>query len=557
MTGRELSETTEEESLGSFVAACLRANGVDLVFGIPGTHNLEIYRGLARHGIRHVLTRHEQGATYAADGYARATGRAGVVIATSGPGATNCITGLANAYADSVPLLVISPGVPRGHERRDSGHLHEVKDQRAGMAGFVRDSIRAESREAIEEAIHGAFVAFAGRRPRSMHIEIPTDVLSLAAPAAPTVRWPAGQPEPSAADTARAVEALASARRPLIVAGGGAVDAGASLSALVEATGIPVVTTVRGKGALDERHPLAAGALAGGSSAFAPIADADVVLAIGTELRHAALADGAELLRVDIEQAQLSKHHRATVPLLGDADAVLRGLLAQPALGRVATDAGWQQHVREAARQWRATAVADWALLHSAVLSGAAEASAPDVILTGDSSRVSWLGTVRTAVLRGPRRFLTTDAFATLGFALPAAIGAKLARPDAAVIALVGDGALMFTVQELATASEQRLPLPIVVVDDHGYGEIRQNMADADMEPYAVDLTPPDYVQLAGAFHCGYANASTPDALRSAVATALQLDRPTIIHVRQADLDAAAWRATDLTTQTGEQRDAA
>ncbi|WP_308798077.1 thiamine pyrophosphate-binding protein [Agromyces silvae] len=544
MTGPEPTE-----SLGEFAVACLVANGVDTVFGIPGTHNIELYRGVRRHGVRHVLTRHEQGATYGADGYARATGRPGVVIATSGPGATNCITGIANAYADSVPLLVISPGAPQGQERRDLGFLHEAKDQRAGIDRFAAASIRVESKPALAEAIHQAFLSWRTGRARPVHIEIPTDLIGERSPVTPTTRWegtPAVAPE---ASVDAAVDALARARRPMVVAGGGAVDAGAELTVFAELTGVPVVTTLQGKGVVDETHPLSLGARAGDSFGFAVLAEADLVLALGTELKHANIAPTATLVRIDIDAAQLHKHRRAELPVLGDVAHALRAMTAHPRLPRDTVSPGWVATVRDASDAGAAPAMATWSVLHAAVIEGARGAGDGPVVLTGDSSQISWLGTVQTAVLEGPRRFLTTDGYATLGYSLPAAIGATLAVPEARVVALLGDGAFMFSVQELATASELGIGLPVVVFDNGGYAEIETNMRDADLEPFAVALTPPDYDALARAFHCGYIEANRPDDLASAVREAFGAGRPTIIRITANDFAAESWRPANLRTE--------
>ncbi|MGJ0204080.1 thiamine pyrophosphate-binding protein [Leucobacter sp. gxy201] len=517
------------------------------MFGIPGTHNIEIYRGLRASGIRHVLTRHEQGASYAADGYARASGRPGVVIATSGPGVTNCITGIANAYADGVPLLVLSPGAPRGQERRNLGFLHEAKDQRAGVDRFAAESVRAESQEALEEAIHRAFLGFRTGRPRPVHIEIPTDLIEEPSAGPPGAAWTAPPLSPDPAAIAGVVAAMREAKRPLIVVGGGAVAHGAVLTALVDATGIPIVTTVQGKGAVSERHPLSAGALAGGSAAFPPIGRADLILAFGTELKNAGTRPGARVARFDIDPGQLHKHRRADLPVLGDA-----GLAADALLGAVrrAPHPGdgdaWVREVLGDAADVRAEAVERWGALHAAVMRAAREEGAGEekpAVLTGDSSQISWQGTVRAAMLDEPRGFLTTDGYATLGYGLPAAIGARIARPEANVVALLGDGALMFSVQELITAAEQRLPIPVVVFDNGGYAEIEQNMRDAGVDPFAVALTPPDYAALAAGLRCGFGEARTPEELERAVAAALEAEGPTLIRIGDEVFEAPVWRA--------------
>lgn len=537
----------DSATVGAFAAACLAANGVDTVFGIPGTHNIEIYRGLRAHGIRHVLTRHEQGAAYAADGYSRATGRPGVVIATSGPGVTNCITGIANAYADSVPLLVISPGAARGCERRDLGFLHEAKDQRSGIDSFAESSIRVESQEALEEAIQRTFLGFRSTRPRPVHIEIPTDLIEEPSRGRPDSRWDVPVSLPEASRILEIADAVRNAVRPLIVVGGGCAGHSEILTALVDETGIPAVTTVQGKGVIPEGHPRSAGAMTGGSGGFAPLRRADLVLAFGTELKNADIHPDARLARFDLDASQLNKHRRADFPVLGDvgvaAEALSEALRGVP----LGTQELWAGEVLRAASQQREEAVDRWGALHAAVVSGArgegsGETADRSVVLTGDSSQISWQGTVRAAVLEESRSFLTTDGYATLGYALPAAIGAKIARPQAGVVALLGDGALMFSVQELITAAEQKLPLPVVVFDNGGYAEIEQNMRDAGVEPIAVTLTPPDYAALAAGMRCAFEDVRTPDDLEGAVAAALDAEGPTLIRVGEDSFQAPAWR---------------
>lgn len=530
------------ESVGEFAAACLRANGVSTVFGIPGTHNIEIYRGLQRYGIRHILTRHEQGAVYAADGYARATGRPGVVVATSGPGVTNCITGIANAYADSIPVLVLSPGPARGEERRDLGFLHEAKDQRSGMDNFAGRSVRVESREALEQAIHGAFLSWRTDRARPVHVEIPTDLIAERSPVAQTSAWQGAPPVPAAEALSALIGALQDAVRPIIIAGGGCLDHSAALTAFVDATQIPVVTTLQGKGSVDERHPLACGALAGSTSGFAPVARADLILALGTELKSAEIARHARVARFDIDPAQLHKHHVSALPVLGDVGAALTAMLAHPGFPEMRLSSEWRNGVLAEADALRSGVDEEWAVLHQAIVGAAEGTSKTPTVLTGDSSQISWLGTTRSAVLDGPRQFLSTDGFATLGYGLPAAIGAKLARPDAAVVGMMGDGALMFSVQELATASEIGLSLPVVVFDNGGYAEIRKNMGDAGIVPIAVDLARPDYPALAAAFHCGFEAPATPSQLAASVREALTAERPTVIVVDAGHFAGESWR---------------
>ncbi len=519
---------------GAAVVDALAAHGARHVFGIPGTHNLEIYRYLPDSPIRHVVTRHEQGAGYAADGYARVTGRPGVLVTTSGPGITNAITALATAYADSVPLLAVSPGPPRGQERADVGWLHEVKDQQAALDAVTARSIRVESADEVPETVAEIFEGFASGRPRSVHLEVPVDVLEgewirRAVPAA-------GRPEQTAAphpEAKHVAELLTAAARPLLVAGGGARGATDEIHALAE-RGIAVLTTVNGKGVLDETHPSALGASVRLGSAHRAMNDADLLLVVGSELGDSDLwggtvqpgtPGGRTVVRVDIDPAQLNKNVSADVEVLGDAalflGAVLDAMPAErspahtvdPAIGKAIDD--------EAAVDG-----GPWAAVQ-AVLRDSLPA---DTVVAGDSSQVTYLGTVHHWPFTPRNRLLYPTGYATLGYGLPAAIGAKVADPSRPVIALVGDGAVMFSIQELATAAEQRLSIPVIVVDNGGYAEIREQMKDRDIEPQAVDLPRVDLPAVARAMGGSGVRAESVDDLGRLAAAALAADGPTLIH---------------------------
>ncbi|MGW4422445.1 thiamine pyrophosphate-binding protein [Streptosporangium sp. NPDC004631] len=530
-----MAESTR--TTGTAMAEALRANGVSLAFGIPGTHNLEFYRGMAASAIQHVVTRHEQGAGYAADGYARSTGRPGVVVATSGPGVMNVMTAAATAYADSVPMLVLSPGVPTGLERSGFGWLHEMKDQRAAVDAAVARSLRPGTPGQAVDAIHETFSRWAVERSRPVHIEVPLDVLETPWSGEIPPVWPAACPAaaaPEAVDAAIALLGAASA--PVIVAGGGAVTAAAALRALAERLDAPVVTTIGGKGVLDEEHPLAVGAFMGYAGAKALVEAADVLLVVGSELGdaeipHGSLAPTGQVVRVDVDPGQLHRNLRATLPIHADARLTLKALLAgltgpvtsvNPAGGEGARRAGAARtnclaQAMRAGGRWRA-------------IQEALRAELPaDVIVTGDSSQVSYLGTAPFWRFAEPRRYLVPAGFSTLGYGLPAAIGVKLADRARPVLALLGDGALMFSVQELVTAAELGLALPIVVLDNHGFGEIRQNMIDRSIAPYAVDLTRPDFVRLAESMGVRGVRAADETEAAKQAAAALGADRPTLI----------------------------
>lgn len=525
---------------GELVVRALAAHGVELVFGIPGTHNLEIYRGLNAHGIRHVNPRHEQGAGYAADGYARSTGRPGVVITTSGPAVTNAATAAATSYADSIPVLYISPGVPVGKERADIGLLHEAKDQRGAMDDLVKRSIRVTALDEIEPAVAAIFAGFTTERPRPVHLEIPLDLLDG------TADYPHGVVQPyrvrrQAADPEsiqEAVAALSGTARVVILAGGGAVGASAELTELADRLGAPVITTTSGKGVVPETHPLSLGASIRFAETVTFINEAAVVLIIGSEVADSDLwgnvvEPSGTVIRLDIDPLQLHKNVHGDVLLLGDAALTLRELVA--ALGSSDDTTGASATDLDGIRQSiDAAAMADgakWRHVQDIVRN----ALGPDAVVAGDSAQVTYYGTVHFWPQDQPRRFLYPTGYATLGYGLPAAIGAKLAQPSAPVVALVGDGGFVFTMQELLTAAEARLGLPVIVMNNGGYAQIREQMVDAGIAPLAVDLFEPDFVLLAEA--CGARGvritldeAGTTD-LEAELKASLGRDRPTLIEV--------------------------
>ena len=516
---------------GELVVRSLVAHGVELVFGIPGTHNLALYAQLERHGIRHVSPRHEQGAGYAADGYARASGRPGVAITTAGPALMNVAAAAGQAQSDSVPLLVLSPGMPRAHPSASTGYLHEMPSQQRAMSGVVERSVRVMSHAELASELAAAFAAFRTARPRARYVEVPLDLLAEGAEVVVPEPQHAGPPAPAPAAMAAAVELLRGAERPGIVAGGGAAGAAIPLRALAERLGAPVITTVNGKGALPEDHALSLGARVNLPAARTWLEGCDVVLAVGTELGEADLwgpppALSGALIRVDIDPLQAHANLPATVVVTADARPALEGLV--DALGAPA-DGGSPAATDVRARldaEYRAQAGPWLAWLDA--LDGALP---DDAIVVGDSAMCCYYGAVGGLPVRSPRSFLYPTGFGTLGYAVPAALGAKLGAPDRPVLALSGDGGLMFTVAELASAAALGLPLPVMVFVNEGYGEIRNEMVDAGFAPVGVDLPPPDLPALARALGCAGASVAEPDGLPGVLAEAFARGGPTLITV--------------------------
>jgi len=515
---------------GELAVRSLAAHGVEIVFGIPGTHNLELYAHLGQHAIRHVSPRHEQGGGYAADGYARASGRPGVVITTAGPALLNVAAAAGQAQSDSVPLLVLSPGMPRDHPAASSGYLHEMPSQQRALSGVVERSVRVTSHAELGRELAGAFAAFASQRPRARHVEIPLDLLAEAAAAEVPVAPDVARPAPAPAAVAAAAERLRLAERPGVVAGGGAAGAAGALTRLAERLGAPVITTANGKGTIPDRHPLALGARLNLPAARAWLEACDVVLAVGTELGESDLWGpplqlSVALVRVDIDPLQAHSNNVADVALIGDArpalDALLDALESDASLPVATAElrASLDAEHRAQAGPWL-----DWLAAIDAV-------AGDDAIVAGDSAMCCYYGALGGLPAQRPRAFLYPAGFGTLGFAVPAATGAKLAAPERRVLALSGDGGLMFTLPELAAAAALELPLPVVVFVNDGYGEIRNEMVGAGIAPVGVDLPAPDLPAAARALGCAGADVSDPDALRDELAAAFERSQPTVIAV--------------------------
>ena len=530
--------TRPERTVATAVLETQRGYGIDTVFGIPGTHSLEFYRPLRSLGIRAITTRHEQGASYGADGWSQVRGLPGVVITTSGPGLLNSLSGAATAYAESRPMILLSPGRPVGHDFRDIGSLHETKNPSAAVNAIVGVSRRVTSGAEAVTMIHDAMRDFAHSRPRPIHIEIPLDILETAAdvPESATAPRPLGEPTPAPEhDIAAAVEALAASERPVILAGGGSLAAGPRLLELAELLEAPVITTTNGKGAIPEKHRLSLGADLRLSTAHEFMRSADALLVIGSKVGEAELWGGditpqGPIVRVDIMRDQMLCNLSPDVEVPGNAAAVVPQLL--DGLRAAAADAAPRperdlrsvfEAMDEEGRRW----APDLAALNETIM----EVVPDDTILAGDSSQVTYMGSTTFFRAPQPHSLLYMGTYATLGYGLPAAVGAKLAAPERPVVCLVGDGALMFSIQELMTAVELNLDLPVICVDNGGYGEIRQNMLDRDIDPLAVDLAQPDWVKLAEGFGAtGF--PATMDTLAETVRKALATKGPSLVHLK-------------------------
>lgn len=540
-TATAASSGIDVNNAGLAIMQVLRNYGIDTVFGIPGTHNLELYRPLTELGIHPVTTRHEQGASYGSDGWSQQTGLPGVVITTSGPGLLNALSGAGTAYCESRPMILISPGVAEGSEFADNGALHETKDSTGAAGAIVEWSRRVASATEAVNAVHDAFELFRYGRPRPVHIEIPLNVLESTSDC-PDELLPA-RPERDRASAAvseveRAAGVLSDAKRPVIVAGGGASRIGADLVALAEALNAPVVTTLNGKGSIPESHPLSLASEIRLPAIQSLINESDAVLIIGSKLGEAELWGGAiapagTVIRIDVLESQLHKNVVSDIGLVGDS-AVVVGQLRTALASHTITGSVMTAEELSALRDVAVGEAREVSPILHHVATLINDAIPENAIVAGDSSQITYFGMASVVRQETSHSFLYTPAYATLGYGLPSAIGAKIASPDRPVVCVVGDGALMFAVQELVTAVEQHLDITIVCVDNGGYAEINQNERDRGITAVGVVLTQPNWSVLAAAFGGHGFFVNDPAALTDTVAQAIATPGVALVHVSLA-----------------------
>jgi acetolactate synthase I/II/III large subunit len=520
---------------GRILATALHAGGVDTVFGLIGSHVTAVYDALLGFpAIGTIDVRHEQAAAYMADGYARVTGRPGVCLVTAGPGATNTLTAVATAFADSSPVLVIAGQVPSDVLGRGKGVFHECPDQLGLFRSVTGWSGRAERAGDIPHLVGEALATLRTRRPRPAYLEIPcdlldnhvADVLAAPAPVEPT------RPDAPADDVRRVAALLAASRAPVIWAGGGVIRAAASepLRDLAEALGAPVFVTMSGKGAIPADHPLAVDYWLPAEPARTLLESADLVLAVGTRFTSMATAGWRirlpRLVQIDIDPDELGKNYPIEVGLCGDAGAILRQLLAA-GVGAHPSRAEAVARVRREVDEAAGRSFPEPLRLLGAIRSRLRR----DAVVVCD---ITTLGTLarRYFPVYEPRTFICPLGFGTLGSAYALALGAKRGRPDRQVVAICGDGGFLFNLAELATAAQHGLGVVALVVNDGGYGAIRDwQRRHAGGRFTGVDLLTPDFMGVAQAFGVVGLRAKSTDDVGELLEAALRETRPVLLEV--------------------------
>ena len=504
----------------------LRAFHIDTIFGIPGVHTLALYDAMRDEvGLRHVLARHEQGAGFMAEGYARIQGRPGVVCTITGPGATNVATPVASAYADSVPLLVISSSSSTSSDGRGRGELHEIKNQLALMEALTGWTRAVKHVEEIPDALRDAFRSMQLGRPRGAYLQVPFDILATQAevelPNEPLKLDPL---RPTEAALKAAIQLLLNAHRPVIIAGAGVTMARANdlLRRLAERLDAPVLLGSKSHDVLASNHPLVLTA-----SSYIPfelrelMEQSDLALVVGSKLGLERTGEGrlpipSRLIHIDIDSAEIGRNYQATVSVVADAYATLEGLLAALPASSAHREARTDEiaQVRESLHRHTAK------YFDVALLDALRESLPRDGIVVADMTMLGYASAQYLPIYE-PRTFIHPSEFCTIGCGLPLALGAKVAAPERPVVALCGDGGFLLNTGELATAVQEQIPAVVVIFNDATFTAVKSEQKRHFHGRYiATDVRPPDYVALAHAFHAQGLRAETPDTLRAALSSA-------------------------------------
>jgi acetolactate synthase I/II/III large subunit len=514
----------------------MEALGATAVFGVPGTHALAIWEALRESPIASLGTRTELNAGFAADGYARASGRVAPLLLSTGPGALNSLTALMESASAHVPVVAISSQIPRELIGRGRGFLHDLPDQRASFAPVVKRAWRAESSAGLADLLAEAWRTALAAPSGPVYLEVPVDVLDGPA-AAPELTSLDAAPVPARVpDLTVAAELLDNAERPVLWAGGGVERSGAwaQLRALAERLGAPVATTYMGKGAFPADHPLAAGSACDDAAYQELLAAADVVLCVGTELGAETtgqykLRFSGQLVQIDAAPERIGTTYPA-LALIGDAAAVLDALT--PLVTEREPDGRGEQRVRALRERIAEGLDAQGRELERGILEDIAAAAGSEAVISWDMTIMGYWAAAHLPVI-SPRTFLYPLGSGTLGYAWPAAMGAQAARPGTRTLAVVGDGGIHYGLTELASARQHGLAAKLLIVDDGGYGILREYQRDAFGETHSVDLVQPDFEALTQAFGVPVKATEAP-GLREALDWAFATEGPAVVVLRAA-----------------------
>ena len=539
MAGKKLSgaEIVVEE---------LKKEGVEVAFGIPGGALLDFYEALQQaEEIRHILMRHEQCAAHAADGYARVSGRTGVCIATSGPGATNLITGLTNANMDSSPVVALTGQVPTS--AIGSNAFQEASTFTITMP-ITKHNFLVTRAEDLPRVIHNAFyIANTGRKGVVL-VDLPKDVQAskVEVELHPEETFPGYKPNinPNKVQTKKAAEALANAERPLILAGGGVISAGATeeLRTLAETLGAGVVTTLMGKGAIPESHPLCLGmaGMHGRIYANRALNECDALLALGTRFSDRLtgwqldqFAPDATLIQVDVDAAEINKNIPVDIPIVGDVKLALSDILKWLKKESIREGSVWLQRVKEmhsACEECIKDIRRPGSSVSDILIKELNNILDDDTIITTEVGQCQMFA-AHYYMTKKPRTFISSGGLGTMGFGFPAAIGAKVAAPDKQVVDIAGDGSFLMTCHDLATCVENDIPVVVCIFDNRYLGMVRQWQElffDKRYLHTSLGITP-DFIKLGEAFGCYAERVEKPEDLKSALKNAFESGKPAVL----------------------------
>jgi thiamine pyrophosphate-dependent acetolactate synthase large subunit-like protein len=526
---------TPSSTGANLLVECLLAEGVETLFGIPGVGTLAVYDAFVDHpSLRHIEVRHEQSAIFMADGFARATGEPGVAFTSNGPGALNTVTAMATAHNDSVPVLHLVSENPPQVRRKGRGHFHDISDQFGVFRPVSAHAATVALPDEIPAAMGTAFYALRNRRPRTALVEFYNEALTGVA-TADTLPRTERVPRPLDPKLIASVaEALAGAQRPLVWAGGGIAtpEASQTLIEIVERLGAPVITTQKGKGAVPADHPLHIGNWANEPPVRDLIDTCDLVLAVGTRFSYFPTGGWSlrlpdRVIQIDIDPAELGRNYRVEIGVEADATAALLSIQAE--LDRLGhTPTAWRSDEVSSVLNRVREGIGDH--LEIEVLDQLRAALPADALVFNDPTTIAFWARSLWETDR-PRTWFVPSGFGTLGFALPASIGAKVARPETPSVAIIGDAGVMFTIQDLMTAVEHEVAAVIVIFNDKGYGVERRHQDHLYGRRSGVDILPPDFVALADAFGATGIRVKDHSRIGETVAGFLEHAGPVVIEV--------------------------
>ncbi|ACX51393.1 acetolactate synthase, large subunit, biosynthetic type [Ammonifex degensii KC4] len=522
---------------GEILLKCLQEEGVEVVFGYPGGAVLPIYDALYEGEIRHILTRHEQAAAHAADGYARATGRPGVCLATSGPGATNLVTGIATAYMDSSPVVAFTGQVPTSLIGRDAF-------QEADITGITmpitKHNFLVKDVKDLARVVKAAFHIATTGRPGPVLVDIPRDVSGAETEYEPVteVRLPGYRPvyDPDPEQIKKAAKLIATSERPVIIAGGGVIQSGATeeLVRLAELIMAPVATTLMGIGGFPGNHPLSLGMLGMHGTRYAnyAVSESDLLIAVGTRLddritgKIESFAPEAKVIHIDIDPAELGKNVRVDVPIVGDLKRALKALIE---FLEKTPHPAWLEKIETWKREYPLTFEENGRLKPQFIVRQIWEVTKGEArIATEVGQNQMWAAQFYT--FTRPRSFITSGGLGTMGFGFPAAIGVQVACPEEVVFDIAGDGSIQMNIQELATAVSYDLPVNVAILNNGFLGMVRQWQELFYRRRYSyTELYNPDFVKVAEAYGAEGIRVTKPEEVRPALEQAIASPKPVFL----------------------------